>query len=53
MKETSSFLKNSIDFNSPNKNIVPVTTSLDKNGKLLVGIEALEHCIKCGQEAGQ
>ena len=31
--EEKSFLKK-IDLNSPNKNIVPITTSLDKNGKL-------------------
>ncbi len=46
MKETSSFLKNSINVNSPNKNIVPITTSLDKNGNLMVGGCSIEELVK-------
>ena len=37
MEEKKSFLKQKIDFKSPNKNIVPITTSIDKDGKLSVG----------------
>ena len=46
MKETSSFLENSINVNSPNKNIVPITTSLDKNGNLMVGGCSIEELVK-------
>ena len=34
MLENSSFLKDKIDFNSPNKNIVPITTTINSNGDL-------------------
>ena len=34
MKEKVSFLKNRIDKDSPNKNIVPITTIIDKEGKI-------------------
>ena len=34
MEEKVSFLKNTIDFKSPNKNIVPITTSIGNDGKL-------------------
>ena len=37
MEEKKSFLKQEIDFESPNKNIVPITTSIDNDGKLSVG----------------
>ena len=37
MLENSSFLKDKIDFNSPNKNIVPLSTVIDKRGILSVG----------------
>ena len=36
MEENSSFLKNKIFFDSPNKNIVPISTSIDKNGNLSI-----------------
>ena len=32
MEEKKSFLKQKIDFESPNKNIVPITTSIDRDG---------------------
>ncbi len=37
MKEKTSFLKNEIYANSPNKNIVPVTTSFDSSKDLSIG----------------
>ena len=45
MKEKASFLKNKINFNSPNKNIVPVTTSIEKNGKLFIGGCSIEELV--------
>ena len=35
--EEKSFLKQKIDCLSPNKNIVPITTTIGEDGKLLVG----------------
>tara|TARA_Y100001970_G_scaffold148399_1_gene182180 strand:- start:3646 stop:5019 length:1374 start_codon:yes stop_codon:yes gene_type:complete len=37
MEEKSHFLKNTIDFDNPNKNIVPITTIIDKEGNLSIG----------------
>jgi len=37
MEDKNSFLKIPVDFESPNKNIVPVTTSVDDNGELRIG----------------
>ena len=37
MEEKQSFLKQKIDLESPNKNIVPITTSIGGDGKLSVG----------------
>ena len=37
MKEKISFLENKIDFESPNKNIFPITTKVDSKGKLTIG----------------
>ena len=37
MEEKQSFLKQKIDWESPNKNIVPITTSIEGDGKLSVG----------------
>ena len=37
MEEKTSFLKNKIDFDSPNKNIMPITSSIDNEGKLRIG----------------
>ena len=36
MEVNSSFLKNKIFFDSPNKNIVPISTKIDKNGNLSI-----------------
>ena len=36
MEDHSSFLKNKIFFDSPNKNIVPLSTSMDENGNLSI-----------------
>ena len=46
MKEKISFLKNKIDFDSPNKNIVPLTTSIDRSDKLLIGGCSIEDLVK-------
>ncbi len=46
MEENSSFLKNRIDLNSPNKNIVPVTTSINDNGELTIGGCSIEDLVK-------
>ena len=35
MEEKKSFLKQKIDFESPNKNIVPITTSIGSDGKVI------------------
>ncbi len=45
MKEKNSFINNKIDFESPNKNIVPLTTTID-NGKLFIGGCSVEQLIK-------
>ena len=37
MNEKITFLNNKIDLNSPNKNIVPVTTNFDNAGNLTIG----------------
>ena len=46
MEEKKSFLKLKIDFKSPNKNIVPVTTSIGKDGKLSIGGCSIEELVK-------
>ncbi len=45
MKEKTSFLKNEICENSPNKNIVPVTTTIDSNNQLSIGGCNLEELV--------
>ena len=45
MQEKISFLLNKIDLNSPNKNIVPVTTTICSNGKLSIGGCSIEDLI--------
>ena len=45
MKEKKSFINNKIDFESPNKNIVPLTTTIN-NGKLFIGGCSVEQLIK-------
>ena len=37
MEEKKSFLKEKIDLKSPNRNIVPITTSIGNDGKLSIG----------------
>ena len=46
MKEKKSFLKQEIDFKSPNRNIVPVTTSIGSDGKLSVGGCSIEELVE-------
>ena len=46
MEEKQSFLKQKIDFTSPNKNIVPITTSIGEDGKLSIGGCSLEELVK-------
>ena len=44
--EEKSFLKEKIDLKSPNKNIVPISTSIDRNGKLTIGGCSIEGLIE-------
>ena len=46
MEEKKSFLKEKIDIKSPNKNIVPITTSICSEGKLSIGGCSIEELIK-------
>jgi len=46
MEEKQSFLKQKIDLESPNKNIVPITTSIGEDGKLSVGGCSIEDLVK-------
>ena len=46
MEEKQSFLKQKIDLESPNKNIVPLTTSIGGDGKLSVGGCSIEELVK-------
>ena len=46
MEEQKSFLKQTIDFESPNKNIVPITISIGSDGKLSVGGCSIEELVK-------
>ena len=46
MEEKKSFLKEKIDIKSPNKNIVPVTTTIGNNGKLSIGGCSIEELFK-------
>ena len=46
MEEKQSFLKQKIDLESPNKNIVPITTSIGEDGKLSVGGCSIEELVK-------
>ncbi len=46
MKEKISFLKNKIDLNSPNKNIVPVTTTIENNQRLYIGGCSIEDLVR-------
>ena len=46
MKEKVSFLKNKIDLHSPNKNIVPITTSFDNLRRLSIGGCSIEELVR-------
>ncbi len=46
MEEKQSFLKQKIDLESPNRNIVPITTSIGGDGKLSVGGCPIEELVK-------
>ena len=46
MEEKKSFLKQNIDIKSPNKNIVPITTSTGSDGKLTIGGCSIEELVK-------
>jgi diaminopimelate decarboxylase len=46
MNNKNSFLKQKIDLKSPNKNIVPITTSVDNEGKLSIGGCSIEELVK-------
>jgi len=46
MDEKKSFLKLKIDLESPNKNIVPITTSIESDGKLSIGGCSIEELVK-------
>ncbi len=46
MEEKTSFLHNKINLESPNKNIVPITTSINNDGKLSIGGCSIEDLIK-------
>jgi len=46
MEEKKSFLKKKLDLKSPNKNIVPITTSIGSDGKLMVGGCSIEELVK-------
>ena len=46
MNVKTSFLKNKIHENSPNKNIVPVTTTINSDQKLFIGGCSLEDLVR-------
>ena len=46
MEEKQSFLKQKIDSESPNRNIMPITTSIERDGKLSVGGCSIEELVK-------
>ena len=46
MEEKKSFLRNKIDLKSPNKNIVPISTSIESDGNLSVGGCSIEELVK-------
>jgi len=46
MEEKESFLSQKIDLKSPNKNIVPITTSIGNDGKLSIGGCSIEELVK-------
>ena len=46
MEEKKSFLRQKIDLESPNKNIMPITTSVGSDGKLSIGGCSIEELVK-------
>ncbi len=46
MEEKKSFLNQKIDYENPNRNIVPITTSIGGDGKLSVGGCSIEDLVK-------
>ena len=46
MEEKKSFFNQKIDLDSPNKNIVPITTSVENDGKLSIGGCYIEELVK-------
>ena len=46
MEEKQSFLKQKIDLESPNRNIIPITTSIEDDGKLSVGGCSIEDLVR-------
>ena len=46
MREKTSFLKKKIDFSNPNKNIIPVTTTIENNGSLSIGGCLIQDLVK-------
>ena len=46
MEDKKYFLKEKIDTKSPNKNIVPITTSVGTDGKLSIGGCSIEELVK-------
>ena len=46
MEEKKSFLNQKIDLKSPNKNIIPVTTSIESDGKLTIGGCSIEELVR-------
>ena len=46
MQDKKSFLNQKIDLKSPNKNIVPITTSIGSDGKLSIGGCSIEELVK-------
>ena len=46
MEEKQSFLKQKIDLESPNRNIIPISTSIEGDGKLSVGGCSIEELVK-------
>ncbi len=46
MEEKKSFLEQKIDLESPNKNIVPLTTSIGADGKVSIGGCSVEELVK-------
>ena len=46
MEDKTSFLRNKIDIDSPNKNIVPITTAINDEGGLSIGGCSIKNLVK-------